>query len=269
MFLTKENIDIKRYLQATDLYKDANQYMSLYIHGGVGTGKTFKAKQLACNILNENTNGLNIDIRYVGFNDLCKQSTSSYSKDIHTKTQGRLAIKEYKECFLLIIDDLQIDSVSDHRKLLFSEIMDYRIENSLPFFVICSKPLEYLKTIYSESLIYRIQSACNTLICHKEIPISQKIKIEIPEPIKPIKKEVPPELPPDQKKFMQLDILIKLLTGMLKKQKNTVAIRYLKQYKDGNEYMQKYLPFMKSANPENIEELLQQARLIINNHVKH
>ena len=68
---------------------------------------------------------------------------------------------------------------------------------------------------------------------------------------------------------MQLDILIKLLTSMLKKQKHAVAIRYLKQYKDGNEYMQKYLPFMKSANPENIEELLQQARLVINNHVKH
>ena len=55
---------------------------------------------------------------------------------------------------------------------------------------------------------------------------------------------------------------------MLEEQKNTVAIRYLKQFKDGNEYMQEYLPFMESANPENIEELLQQARLVINNHVK-
>lgn len=266
MFLTKENIDINRYLQATDIYPDTIQHMSLYIWGQTNTGKTFKAKQLACKILNDTTEGVNIDIRYIKFNDLCKQSINSYSKDIHTKTQGKLAIEEYKECFLLIIDNLQTDTVSDHRKLLFSEIMDYRIENSLPFFIICNDPLSSLKSIYSESLIYRIQNACSILTCNKEIPISQKIKVKIPEPTKQPEKKTPVELPPDQKKFIRINIFIKLLIGISEKNK-VVALRYLKNFKNDIDYMEKYLPFMKTVNTENIQDSLRKAELIINKYI--
>ena len=274
MLLTKETINIDKYMVADNLYPEITGETSLFLHGDIGSGKTFKVKQLACNLLEKIDGNYSCDVRFVDFNDMCKKAFDSFSKDTHTKAMGNLEFKDFKECFLLTIDKLPFENVTDARKALFENIIEYRIENNLPFYITSIASLEKLRKYYPESLIERIQNTCTQYICNKKPTNSQIIKVQIPKPTPSVDTSQSDSNTNDNAEAFLNSLLARLCTLKGIAQANTpLASQWLKvtklQAKDSEKTIDSFLPCLRDANKENILSKIDHAIRVVEHKINN
>ena len=249
----------KEFTNTKDLYPEVNVEKSLYLHGDTGVGKTFKTKQLASKLLVE-SEGL-VDIQYSTFSDICQLSIETFSKDNHTRLEAKMSIKDYKECFLLIIDDLATEKVSSHKNQLLYDIINYRVENNLPFFITSNSCLDELESLYSSKITRRIKDACVSLECNRIPPIARKVKIKLPS--KEIEKsEVKKNLPYNERITKSINTAISFLVELKKWVKPETLLRYYYLCKVNNEPMSKYISSLEKVSCENIQQKISELECI-------
>jgi DNA replication protein DnaC len=176
MYLTQNTLNKTISLEINH-YPNIKLDTSLFFYGNTGTGKTYKSKQLALEFFNLYSQASGYFTTYI---DLINEYKFSLGK---SALEGRKKIKEYKECFLLIIDDLGTEKVTEFSCQTFFEILNYRVENFLPTIITSNLSLDELKTKYGERITRRIQDYCTLHHFTKRI-IPKKRIIEFKEEIK-------------------------------------------------------------------------------------
>lgn len=173
MFISKNNLANQINLNY-DQYPEIKLETSLFLHGESGCGKTYKAKQLALEFFTNypQTNG-----EFTTFLDLIQNYKNSFKEGLEG-SEYRLKIKEYKECFLLILDDLGTEKATEFVNQTLFEIINFRVENSLPIIITSNLSLEGLKIKYDQKIIRRLEDICEVRFLQKKIQTA-KPKIEI------------------------------------------------------------------------------------------
>lgn len=177
MFISKNTLNKTTSLEP-DKYPEIKLETSLFLHGKTGSGKTYKAKQLALEFFTNypETNG-----EFITFLDLIQTYKNSFKEGLEA-TEYRKQIKDYKECFLLILDDLGTEKATEFINQTLFEIINFRVENSLPVIITSNLSLEDLSDKYEQKIIRRLKDICEVHYFDKKIqPAKPKIQIRFDE----------------------------------------------------------------------------------------
>ena len=156
---TFENYEVKNYNRSA--YRKAKEYAenylngternSLYITGGVGTGKTHLAASIANELIkNEKT------VVFGTLINLLNEIRDSYSSD--TEKEG-LIIDRYSKVDMLIIDDLGKERPSEWVLEKLFTIINNRYENRLPVIITTNYNRERLRERLSDNKNYEISDS--------------------------------------------------------------------------------------------------------------
>lgn len=108
---------------------------SLYIYGNYGTGKT----HLAAAIANEAI-AIGKQVVYTRFGELCRDVKRAYESK--AKEGEDNILRKYKTCFLLVLDDLGKEKITDWSLALLFELIDSRYRDMLPTVITANYSVE-------------------------------------------------------------------------------------------------------------------------------
>lgn len=108
---------------------------SLYIYGSYGTGKT----HLAAAIANAAIEG-GIRVVYTRFGELCRDVKRAYDKKAREDEDDIL--RKYKNCKLLVLDDLGKEKMTDWNLALLFELIDSRYRGMRPTVITANYSVE-------------------------------------------------------------------------------------------------------------------------------
>ena len=141
----------------------------LLLIGGVGSGKTFMASSIANTIINYiviQENGGTTYLRDIVNDDWFKNheplifvSVSEMLERYRENPYSNFFYK-YKECSLLILDDLGAEKVSECSTAKIFELIDYRYNEELPTIITTNCVPEELKEHVGARTYDRIRSMC-------------------------------------------------------------------------------------------------------------
>lgn len=127
----------------------------LFLYGNVGTGKT----HLACAIIDLIAN-LHYKEIYDKFIFVSAIEMLQEIRDSYKYTDGDDFRESFKECALLVIDDLGTGKVTDWSSEIFYNIIDSRYSNLKPTIITTNLNIEEFKKRTDERLASRIFEMC-------------------------------------------------------------------------------------------------------------
>lgn len=122
----------KRVIDGTILQLPQN---SLYIFGAYGTGKTHLAAAIANEVI---SNGKSVV--YTRFGELCRDVKRAF--DSKAKEGEEHILRKYKTCYLLILDDLGKERITDWSLALLFELIDSRYRDMKPTVITANYSVE-------------------------------------------------------------------------------------------------------------------------------
>ena len=143
---------------------------SIMLVGTVGSGKTHLASAILNSIIdnhkikiNKETEILQTSIKspyiFTTALDMFLELSQIYTKTV----DAMQTINKFKECKLLIIDDLGGEKTTDRSKEFLQSIIDYRYSNYLPVIITTNLSADELKMRYDERTIDRLRDICEFL----------------------------------------------------------------------------------------------------------
>lgn len=173
MFISKNTLN-KTISLKHNKYPEIKLETSLFLYGATGCGKTYKAKQLALEFF---TNCPWANGEFTTFLDLLQTYKNSFKEGLDG-SECRKQIKNYKECFLLILDDLGTEKATEFVNQTLFEIINFRVEKLLPIIITSNLSLVDLSDKYEQKTIRRLKDICGVHYFDKKIQIAKpKIRI--------------------------------------------------------------------------------------------
>lgn len=132
------------------------RWCSLIMHGGVGTGKTLMASELAEAVIDK----LDMSVRYCTVKQMIAEIQASYSTEGKTEEGEILRFVQYD---LLILDEIDIKSDSKNSGLLLQEVINRRYNEERPIVVITNQTFDDLAQYVGDRIDSRLRE--NNFVC--------------------------------------------------------------------------------------------------------
>lgn len=139
-----------------DVISTSRTWAVLVLFGGVGTGKTLLASELAESIINN----LNMSVRYCTAKQMIAEIQASYSSEGKSEEDEVLRFVQYD---LLIIDEIDAKRDSDSANLLLTEVINRRYNEEKPMVVITNQPFDNLAKFVGDRVDDRLHE--NAYVC--------------------------------------------------------------------------------------------------------
>lgn len=165
---TFDNFDYGGDVQIANAYKCAKDYVrcfddiehgrgnSIMLCGQVGSGKSHLNLAI-CNELMDR----GVGILYVGYRDVITKLKQNIMDDAYYNRE----IGRYKNCRVLLIDDLFKGRITDSDVNIVFEILNHRYFNNLPVIVSCEKSVDELVDI-DEAIGSRLIEMCKGYVVY-------------------------------------------------------------------------------------------------------
>lgn len=135
---------------------------SYFFGGNSGIGKTTSSLQHAKQFLKE-TDPTELwqdqNMEFIKFGDLVEMARNSF-KDNEEGWNNRQNLKQIKECFYLIIDDIGTEKQTEFVDSLIYNLIDYRLESNCLTIFTSNYSLDEIKAKYHERIASRILKIC-------------------------------------------------------------------------------------------------------------
>lgn len=128
----------------------------LVLMGGVGTGKTLLATELAESMINN----MGISVRYCTAKQMISEIQSSYSTEGKTEEGEILRFVQYG---VLVIDEIDAKPDSPNANLLLTEVINRRYNELRPVIVITNQPFDSLAQYVGDRVESRLNE--NAMVC--------------------------------------------------------------------------------------------------------
>ena len=144
-----------------DSIASARSWAVLVLFGGVGTGKTLLASELAESIIN----GLNMSVRYCTAKQMISEIQSSYGMEGKSEEGEILRFVQYD---LLILDEIDAKPDRENANLLLTEVINRRYNEEKPVVVITNQPFNNLAQFVGDRVDDRLHE--NAYVCAFDWP---------------------------------------------------------------------------------------------------
>ncbi len=128
----------------------------LVLSGGVGTGKTLLASELAQSMIDKMT----LSVRYCTAHQMIAEIQSSYGDDTKTEEGEILKFVNYD---ILIIDEIDAKANRENANLLLTEVINRRYNGNRPVVVITNQSFDKLAAHVGDRVHSRLNE--NSVIC--------------------------------------------------------------------------------------------------------
>jgi DNA replication protein DnaC len=133
----------------------------LVLFGGVGTGKTLLASELAQSLIDN----LDMSVRYCTAKQMIAEIQSSYGQEGKSEEGEVLRFVQFD---LLIIDEIDAKRDTDAANLLLTEIINRRYNEEKPVVVITNQPFDNLAKFVGDRVDDRLHE--NAYVCSFDWP---------------------------------------------------------------------------------------------------
>lgn len=137
------------------------QWAVLVLFGGVGTGKTLLASELAEALIDN----LNMSVRYCTAKQMISEIQASYSDDTKSEEGEVLRFVQYN---VLIIDEIDAKPDRENANILLTEIINRRYNEEKPVVVITNQPFDNLAKFVGDRVDDRLHE--NAYVCSFDWP---------------------------------------------------------------------------------------------------
>jgi hypothetical protein len=135
---------------------------SYYFGGNAGIGKTTTVLQHAKHFINHtkvDNDWQDRNMHFIKFNEIVQLARNSF-KDGDEGWQNKQNLKQIKECFYLIIDDIGTEKQTEFVDQLIYDIIDCRYENNCITLFTSNYALTEVRQKYHERIASRILGIC-------------------------------------------------------------------------------------------------------------
>jgi DNA replication protein DnaC len=144
-----------------DLIANGPKWVVLVLFGGVGTGKTLVASELAESLIN----GLSMSVRYCTAKQMIAEIQAAYSSEGKTEEGEILRFVQYN---LLILDEIDAKPDRENANLLLTEVINRRYNAEAPVVVITNQPFDGLARFVGDRVDDRLHE--NAFVCSFDWP---------------------------------------------------------------------------------------------------
>jgi DNA replication protein DnaC len=144
-----------------DAIASKQHWAVLVLFGGVGTGKTLLASELAESLINN----LNMSVRYCTAKQMIAEIQASYSDDTKSEEGEVLRFVQYQ---LLILDEIDAKPDRENANLLLNEVINRRYNEEKPVVVITNQPFDSLAKFVGDRVDDRLHE--NAYVCSFDWP---------------------------------------------------------------------------------------------------
>jgi DNA replication protein DnaC len=137
------------------------QWAVLVLFGGVGTGKTLLASELAEALIDN----LNMSVRYCTAKQMIAEIQASYSDETKSEEGEVLRFLQYN---VLIIDEIDAKPDRENANILLTEIINRRYNEEKPVVVITNQPFDNLAKFVGDRVDDRLHE--NAYVCSFDWP---------------------------------------------------------------------------------------------------
>jgi len=130
---------------------------SMIFVGFPGTGKTHLATAIGNQLLRQG-----VSVLFATVSDAMRQIKSTYDKDASMSEAH--AIEIYTSPRLLILDEVHVQTGSDHERRLMFEIVNRRYENVLPSIIMSNLAFEKLQEFLGDRIVDRLREGGGKLV---------------------------------------------------------------------------------------------------------
>ena len=130
---------------------------SLIFCGSPGTGKTHLACAIGNQLLQQGTSVL-----FTTVSDAMRRIKATYDRDASMSEANAIGI--FTSPRLLILDEIQVQTGSDHERRLMFEIINRRYENVLPTIVMSNLAFEQLQEFLGDRIVDRLREGGGKLV---------------------------------------------------------------------------------------------------------
>lgn len=158
--------DAQRHVRSTvqgfrNLIAEKRSWAVLVLFGGVGTGKTLLASELAESLINK----LDISVRYCTAKQMISEIQASYGMEGKTEEGEVLRFVQYD---LLILDEIDAKPDRENANLLLTEVINRRYNEEKPVVVITNQPFDNLAKFVGDRVDDRLHE--NAYVCSFDWP---------------------------------------------------------------------------------------------------
>lgn len=125
---------------------DPVSYNWLMLQGPVGTGKTYAA----CAVINHINRVHGRPARYVRLDDLLREVRDGYERDAERSSSQ--VIHHYQDFPILLMDEMNLDRISDHTAEVVESIIRYRYMHDLPTLFTANVDREGFEVMWGERI---------------------------------------------------------------------------------------------------------------------
>lgn len=144
-----------------DAIANARHWAVLVLFGGVGTGKTLLASELAEALIDN----LNMSVRYCTAKQMIAEIQSAYSTEGKSEEGEVLRFVQYD---VLILDEIDAKPDRENANLLLTEVINRRYNEEKPVVVITNQPFDSLAKFVGDRVDDRLHE--NAYVCAFEWP---------------------------------------------------------------------------------------------------
>lgn len=144
----------------------------LFIHGGVGNGKTFTVSCLANDLL-ENGKG----VLFMNFALYLNKIRAGYSEKEENHSIEQDILEYVKTCDLLIIDDLGVESIKPFVKEKLFNLIDTRYRSEKPLIITSNLNIEGIASAFGDRVADRIKGCTHDI--HFKDKSRRKVEINL------------------------------------------------------------------------------------------
>ena len=149
-----------------DFFVEKRTWAVLVMMGGVGTGKTLMASELAESLINNNS----ISVRYCTCKQMISEIQSSYGSENKTEEGEILRFVQYD---LLILDEIDAKPDKENANILLTEVINRRYNQDKAVAVITNQPFDNLEKFVGSRVDDRLHE--NSFICSFDWPSFRRI----------------------------------------------------------------------------------------------
>lgn len=144
-----------------DLIAARLQWAVLVLMGGVGTGKTLLASELAESLIN----GLSMSVRYCTAKQMISEIQAAYGSEGKSEEGEIIRFVQYG---LLILDEIDAKPDRENANILLTEIINRRYNEEKPVVVITNQPFNGLAKFIGDRVDDRLHE--NAIVCSFDWP---------------------------------------------------------------------------------------------------
>lgn len=137
------------------------QWAVLVLFGGVGTGKTLLASELAEALIDR----MSMSVRYCTAKQMISEIQTSYSDDTKSEEGEVLRFLQYD---VLILDEIDAKPDRENANLLLTEVINRRYNEEKPVVVITNQPFDSLAKFVGDRVDDRLHE--NAYVCSFDWP---------------------------------------------------------------------------------------------------